>query len=131
MIYNQRTSIEYKLQTDPLFAYDFVPKPYKPHPSKKQYDSGYIERFIMIKNSNKSGHEINPVDANKLDTRIYTLYRFIWRISGSEDFVKKNNIIIDYGVKNQNQNTLLGIKKTSNIDLSRIIKSPLDLWRGF
>ena len=85
----------------------------------------------MIKNSNKTGHEINSVDATNLDNRIYTVYRFLWRISGEADFVKKNNIIIDYGVKNQNQKTLENIKKTENIDLSRIIKNPLDLWRGF
>jgi hypothetical protein len=131
MIFNQRTSIEYTLQKNPFFAYTFVPKPYKPSPTEEQYNRGYIERFIMIKNSNKTGHEINPVDATNLDNRIYTVYRFLWRISGEADFVKKNNIIIDYGVKNQNQKTLENIKKTENIDLSRIIKNPLDLWRGF
>ena len=131
MIYNQRSSIEYKLQNNPFFARDFVPKPYKPSPSKEQYARGYIERFVIIKNSDKTGHEINSIDSNNFDSRLYTVYNFLWRISGSKDFVKKNNIIIDYGVEEQNNQTLASLKTKKGVDLSKIIRNPLELWRGF
>jgi len=130
MITNNNLVFEYGRSNIFLKSYN-TPVPYKPIPASGDFSRGYIERYIAIRNSDKSGCEINSNTIENIDDRVYTVYQILWRITGKKDFTKVGNIIEDYGVQNQNLQQIEKVKINSKVSLTPFLKNPLEFWRGY
>lgn len=130
MILNKNLPLEYG-PSDITVGFELVVPISKPSPGHLDYARGYITRYIMVKNSDKSGYEISASSVSNVNESIYTVYDLIWRISGKENFTKVGNIIEDYGVRNQNLQQIEKIKINNRVSLTPFLKNPLEFWRGY
>jgi hypothetical protein len=107
-----------------------VPPVFKPAPVDEDYKKGYIERYFIVKHSDKSGHEIDPSASEDVDTFIYSIVKIVWRIKGKKHFTKVGTVIEDYGVSEQNLSQINNVKIDTGISLSPFLKNPLEFWKS-
>jgi hypothetical protein len=128
MIINDNLTAEYGSRS--VQFHDVPPAPFKPSPVSNDYAVGYIYRSFMVKNSDKTGYEINPTTVSQVSKNIYTVAQIVWRISGYANFTKTGNIILDYGISQQNQQQIVDAKINTGVNVAPFLPNLLEFWRG-
>lgn len=104
-----------------------TPGKFKPTVLKDDYTRGYINRCCIVRcNDLVSGYEIDPELSSSMDSRLYYVITFQWRVSGQKNRLVINGIIEDFGVMETNTDTL----KKQKVPLVRFFPNPLEFWRG-
>lgn len=104
-----------------------TPIQFKPTVSAQDYSRGYFNRCCIVKyNDLTEGYEINPAKSTTVDSRLYYVITFPWRVSGKKNRTVVNGIIEDFGVQEMNMNTL----QNQVVSLTRFFPNPLEFWRG-
>lgn len=126
MIYNDKISSEYGRFVELNGEY---PTPYKPMPSKKDYDNGLIMRAFSKRINGNAIMEVNMEQANRLNSELYKVVVARWKISGPREN-RMIDGILEYGVSQSNKYEIERIRKEEDIDLSKTLNNPLEYWRG-
>ena len=114
----------------PGFNY-YTPSVYKPHPVKKDYDFGYIDRYFVAKiNQSELMMETSIRDYNSTDASLYKKATIKWKISGPEINLYKDRILQTVGVVEYNNRRISEVIKIFP-GASVILNNPKQYWRGF
>lgn len=104
-----------------------TPVQYKPAVLSADYVRGYINRCCVVKrNDQTDGYEINPSLSRNVNTQLYYVITFPWRVSGKKTRTVVNGIIEDFGVEEMNKNTL----QSQSVPLTRFFPNLLEFWIG-
>jgi len=106
------------------------PMPYKPVPSKKDYEDSYVTRTFAQKRNDNTTVEIKLAQASNINSELYKIVTADWAISGPKYGITKNNIIDQQGVVDQNKYEIDRVMKEYSVDLTRILSNPLEFWQG-
>lgn len=106
------------------------PMPYKPVPSKKEYEDGYVTRAFAQKRNDETTVEIKLEQASNINSELYKIVTADWAISGPKYNTIKNNIVDQQGVVDQNKYEIDRVTKEYSVDLSRILSNLSEFWQG-
>jgi hypothetical protein len=127
MRYNDAIAFEYGT-SDVTGGY--APVPYKPLPSPKDYDNGYINRTFAKKINENIIMEMDYASTNDINQDLYAIVVMSWKISGPRENIYDGNTIVQNGVATQNKFEIERVKKENGIDLSKALPNLLEYWRG-
>ena len=110
-------------------SYETYPSYYKPFPSSKDYQKGYINRYFVQKINDTTITEVDKDRYNKIYTNYFNKLVIKWIISGPKNNVYKNKILEIKGVQEQNIQTLNENEKKMK-GLKVYLNNPLEFWGG-
>ena len=110
-------------------SYDTYPDYYKPVPSLKDYEKGYINRYFVQKINDLIITEVNKDRYNKIYTNYFNKLVIQWIISGPKNNQYKNKILDRKGVQEKNIQTLIEDEKKMK-GLKVYLNNPLEFWVG-
>lgn len=110
-------------------SYDTYPDYYKPVPTSKDYERGYINRYFVQKINDLIITEVNKDRYNKIYTNYFNKLVIQWVISGPKTNQYKNNILDRKGVQEQNIKTLVENENKMK-GLKTYLNNPLEFWGG-
>lgn len=109
----------------------YNPSAYKPHPIKKDYEFGYIDRYFVAKiNQSELMLETSIRDYNLVDIGLYKKITVKWKITGPEFNLYKDRILQTAGVVEYNTRRISEIDKIFP-GATVILNNPKQYWRGF
>ena len=108
---------------------DVYPSYYKPILSSKDYEKGYINRYLVQKINDSIITEVNKDRYNKIYTNYFNKLVIQWIISGPKNNQYKNKILDRKGVQEQNIQTLVEYEKSMK-GIKNYLNNPLEFWDG-
>jgi len=129
MIYNDSLKNSYGQNLE-LTVGQF-PLNYKPQPSTRDYENGYILRYFVKKINEDKIIEVNYENGVEVNKNLYKLVSLSWRIIGPKNTMMKGNIQDNIGVIEQNKFEIDRVYKEVGVDLSRTLYNLTEFWRGF
>ena len=108
---------------------DVYPSYYKPFPTLKDYEKGYINRYFVQKINDLTITEVDKDRYNKIYTNYFNKLVIQWIISGPKNNVYKNKILDRKGVQEQNIQTLVENEKSMK-GIKNYLNNPLEFWGG-
>ena len=108
---------------------DVYPNYYKPVPTLKDYEKGYINRYFVQKINDLTITEVDKDRYNKIYTNYFNKLVIQWIISGPKNNQYKNKILDRKGVQEQNIQTLAENEKSMK-GIKNYLNNPLEFWDG-
>jgi len=103
---------------------------YKPAPTSKDYENGYIVRYFAKKINENLVIEIKNTTASQNTSPLYKITSIKWKISGQKHDVFLNGIMNNAGVMDQNRSEIDRVIREDEVDLSRTLNNLLEYWQG-
>jgi hypothetical protein len=103
---------------------------YKPAPTSKDYENGYIVRYFAKKINENLVIEIKNTTASQNTSPLYKITSIKWKISGQKHDVFLNGIMNNAGVMDQNRSEIDRVMREDEVDLSRTLNNLLEYWQG-
>jgi len=108
---------------------DVYPSYYKPFPTLKDYEKGYINRYFVQKINDLIITEVDKNIYNKIYVNYFNKVVIQWIISGPKNNQYKNKILDRKGVQEQNIQTLVEYEKSMK-GIKNYLNNPLEFWDG-
>lgn len=103
---------------------------YKPAPTSKDYENGYIVRYFAKKINENLVIEVKNTTASQNTSPLYKIASIKWKISGQKHDVFLNGIMNSAGVMDQNRSEIDRVMREDEVDLSRTLNNLLEYWQG-
>ena len=108
---------------------DVYPSYYKPFPTLKDYEKGYINRYFVQKINDLTITEVDKDRYNKIYTNYFNKLVIQWIIFGPKNSLYNNKILDRKGVQEQNIQTLVENEKSMK-GIKNYLNNPLEFWFG-
>lgn len=129
MIYNDTLKISYDAVGSELTKPP--PQSFRPTPTAKDYEAGYINRSFAKKLNENIVIEIEGSASAKDVSPLYTTVTLSWKITGPKDDRRSGRVIEDVGVINYNRGEIARVLAENDIDLAGVLSNPAEFWRGY
>lgn len=128
MKYNDKIVSEYGNNT--VFT-GGSPVAYQPKPTGEDYTNGFFVRWLCKRVNETKATEIDPNFSGNIDSNLYKTVSLTWVIAGPKNKIVSNGIVTQFGVAERNLAEIERVKIEEDVDLSKTLINPLELWRGY
>lgn len=128
MKYNEKIVSEYGGET--VFT-GVAPVAYQPKPTGEDYSNGFFIRWFSMRVNELKATEIDPDFSGNIDSNLYKTVSLTWVISGPKNRIVTDGVINKFGIAERNLSEIERVKIEEDVDLSRTLTNPLELWRGY
>lgn len=113
------------------------PQKYKPSPTQRDYQRGFIKRYFAQKKNktnqiteiNRSQYLSHPNMLTGLNARLYRVFEIDWKISGVRNDIYNGKVPVEIGVEDTNKN-IIEIAERQYTGISDYLDDPLEFWEG-
>lgn len=89
-----------------------LPNTFLPSPNSKDYNNGFIYRYVVSKINMSEITEVSSDIYDKIDSNFFKKVKFKWRITGSINNKYEGKMLVEQGVVDFNKKQITDINKT-------------------